>query len=188
MFGSRKKYSPEVVGPIWTGIEEGLARRIPGLRAEQDAALAQDHWPARQTFPELVPVLLGFEYHSWECDALNGFLTVIRSKARKDRWIPDDDTCSRMQYRNLEARAEYMSALVIASRLFNADRDITTADVMASLPSEVDVDALEAEADAFQEQWRNIRARTRPPSPTREQHQHEVMLDIAKEFGYRITG
>lgn len=188
MFGSRKKYSPGVVGPIWAGIEEALDRRLPGLHAEQDAALAQDHWPARQTFPEFVPVLLGFEYHSWECDTLNGFLIIIREKARTDRWVPDHDTCSRMQYRTLEAYAEYVTALILASRLFNADRDITTEDVMVSLPSEVDVDALEAEAEAFQKQWRNIRARTRPPSPSREQHQQEVLREVARDFGYRLTG
>lgn len=188
MFGSRRRYNPEVVGPIWTGIEEALDRRLPGLRAEQDAVLAQDHWPARQTFPEFVPVLLGFEYHAWECDTLNGFLIVIRGKAQKDRWIPDEDTCNRMQFRALEARAEYMSALVFASRLFSADRDVTTGDVMASLPSHVDVDALEAEAEAFQNQWQNIRARTRPPSPTREEHQREVLEEVARDFGYRLNG
>lgn len=187
MFYSRRRYGPEAVGARWSAVEEALDRRLPGLRAEQDAVLAHTHWPAKQTFREFVSVLLGFEYHSWECDTVNALLTVIRDKAQRNRWIPDEAACSRMKHRNLEAHAEYTAALVLASRLFTADSAVTTGDVLASLPSEVDVRAFEAEADAFQEQWHNIRSSTLPPSPTREQHQQEVLHEIAREFGYRVT-
>lgn len=188
MLYSRRKYSPKVAGSKWLAIEDALDRRLPGLRDEQDTVLAHTDLAAKQSFRDFVSVLLGFEYHSWECDTLNAFLTVIRGKARRNRWIPDEDACSRMQFRNLEAHAEYVAALVLASRLFNADSAATTGDVLASLPSDVDVHAFEAEADAFQRQWHNIRRRTRPPSPTREQHQQEVLYEMAKEFGYRISG
>lgn len=69
-------------------------------------------------------MLLGFGYHSRECDTLNGFLVIIRERASKERLISDGATCRDMQYGVLE---EYVSALVLASRMFDADRTITPA-------------------------------------------------------------
>ena len=183
MFRSRKRPS-EATELQWLETEHDLDTVLPELRVMESRALAHDHWAARLTLPEYVPVLVGIELHAWTCEAMCGFLRVVHTKRHQSAtWIPDSNTVKRMDARTLEAQAEYLNGLGLASRLANAPREATTAEVILTRLGADDFDELEVEAEAFEEPWRQLKAGLPGPHPTRDERIAEVIIEMKEAFG-----